>query len=138
MPSITMDVAYHAVKNLHVGAAALSIVLFIVRIGWMMGSPQRLRQRWVKVVPHVIDTVLLASALWLAWQLGADGTRGWLAAKIGALVLYIMLGMIALKRGKTRRVRIAAAAAALATFGYIVSVALTKSPLGLLSVGLFG
>ena len=133
-----MDPVYQSVKDLHVGAAALSIVLFIVRIGWMMGSPQRLRQRWVKVVPHVIDTVLLASALWLAWQLGADGTRGWLAAKIGALVLYIMLGMIALKRGKTRRVRIAAAAAALATFGYIVSVALTKSPLGLLSVGLFG
>ena len=133
-----MDVAYHAVKYLHVGAAAVSIALFVVRIGWMMGSPERLQQRWVKVVPHVIDTILLVSALWLAWQLGADGTRGWLAAKVAALVLYIALGTIALKRGKTRRVRIAAAAAALATFGYIVSVALTKSPLGLLSVDIFG
>jgi uncharacterized membrane protein SirB2 len=130
--------AYHTVKNLHVGAAAVSISLFIVRIGWMMGSPQRLQHRWVKVAPHVIDTILLVSALWLAWQLGADGTRGWLTAKIVALLLYIMLATIALKRGKTRRVRIAAAAAALATFGYIVSVALTKSPLGLLSVDFVG
>jgi uncharacterized membrane protein SirB2 len=133
-----MDVAYQAVKYLHVGAAAVSVALFIVRIGWMMESPGRLQQRWVKVVPHVIDTILLLSALWLAWQIGADGTRGWLAAKIGALVLYIALGMIALKRGKTRRVRIAAAAAALATFVYIVTVALTKSPRGVFSIAIFG
>jgi uncharacterized membrane protein SirB2 len=138
MQSTAMDVAYHTVKNLHVGAAAVSIVLFIVRIGWMMGSPQRLQQRWAKVVPHVIDTILLLSALWLAWQQGAGGTRGWLTAKIVALLLYIALGMIALKRGKTRRVRVVAAVAAVVTFGYIVSVALTKSPLGPLSVDIFG
>lgn len=133
-----MDLAYHTVKNLHVGAAAVSITLFIVRTGWMIASPRRLQQRWVKVVPHVIDTVLLASALWLAWQLGADGTRGWLTAKIVALLLYIALGTIALKRGRTRRVRMIAAAAAVVTFGYIVSVALTKSPLGALSEARFG
>ena len=130
---MAMDLAYYTVKNLHVGAATLSIALFALRTGWMMWSPGRLRQRWVKIVPHVIDTVLLLSALWLAWQLGADGTRGWLAAKIVALLLYVVLGAIALKRGKTRRVRIVAAAFAAATFGYIVSVALTKSPLGILA-----
>ena len=130
---MAMDLAYHTVKNLHVGAATVSIALFAVRIGWMMASPERLRQRWVKIVPHVIDTILLLSALWLAWQLGTDGTRGWLAAKIVALLLYVVSGTIALKRGKTRRARIAAAAFAVATFGYIVSVALTKSPLGILA-----
>ena len=80
----------------------------------------------------MIDTVLLASALWLAWQLGAQGTRGWLAAKLAGLAVYIALGAIALKRGRTRATRTAAFVAALATFGYIVSVAVTKSPLGLL------
>ena len=99
----------------------------------MLRSPQRLQQRWVRIVPHVVDTVLLASALWLAWQLGADGTRGWLWAKVAGLVAYVALGTIALKRGRTRGARIAAFAAALATFGYIVSVAIAKSPLSFLA-----
>ena len=124
---------YAAIKLVHVGAAALSIAGFALRGAWMLRSPQRLRQRWVRIVPHVIDTVLLASALWLAWQLGAEGTRGWLWAKLIALLVYIGLGTIALKRGRTRGVRVAAFAGALATFAYIVTVAITKSPLGLLA-----
>lgn len=128
-----MTLDYATIKHVHTGAAALSISLFVARGVWMMGAPERLAQRWVKIVPHVIDTVLLASALWLAWQLGADGTRDWLAAKVIALIAYIALGSIALKRGRTRGIRLAAFAAALATFGYIVSVALVKSPLGFLA-----
>jgi uncharacterized membrane protein SirB2 len=95
----------------------------------MLRAPERLAARWVGIVPHVVDTVLLASALWLAWQLGTQGTRGWLWAKVVALVAYIILGSIALKRGRTRGIRIGAFVAALATFAYIVSVALAKSPL---------
>jgi len=128
---VTLD--YGAVKLIHTASAALSIALFALRGTWMLGSPQRLRQRWVRTVPHVIDTVLLASALWLAWQIDADGTRTWLWAKVAALLVYIALGTVALKRGRTRRVRIVAFAAALATFGYIVSVAIAKSPLGILA-----
>jgi 1-acyl-sn-glycerol-3-phosphate acyltransferase len=79
---------------------------------------------------HVI---LLASALWLAWRIGAEGTRGWLWAKVVALIAYVVLGTLALKRGRTRGTRIAAFVAALATFGYIVSVAIAKSPLGFLA-----
>ena len=128
-----MTLAYAALKVVHSGAAALSISLFVLRGAWMLRTPERLRQRWVRIVPHVIDTVLLASALWLAWQIGADGTRGWLWAKVVALLVYIVLGTIALKRGKTRGVRIVAFVAALAIFGYIVSVAIAKSPLGFLA-----
>jgi len=124
---------YGIVKGIHVGAAALSLALFALRGAWMLASPERLAQRWARIVPHVVDTVLLASALWLAWQLGADGTRGWLAAKVVALVAYIALGIVALRKGKTRSVRLTAFVAALATFGYIVSVAVTKSPLGFLT-----
>jgi uncharacterized membrane protein SirB2 len=124
---------YATVKGIHVGAAAMSLALFALRGGWMLGAPARLRDRWVRIAPHVIDTVLLVSALWLAWQLGAQGTRGWLAAKIAGLAVYIVLGTIALRRGKTRGVRLAAFVAALATFGYIGSVAVTKSSLGFLT-----
>ena len=99
----------------------------------MTASPQRLAQRWARIVPHVVDTVLLASALWLAWQIGFGANASWLGAKIVALIIYIVVGTIALKRGRTRNMRIAALAGAIVTFGYIVSVAVTKSPLGLLS-----
>jgi uncharacterized membrane protein SirB2 len=125
-------VDYLAVRHLHVAAIVASITLFVVRAGWMAYAPERLGRRWVRIAPHVVDTVLLASGLWLAWQLGAEGVRGWLPAKLVGLVLYIVLGAIALKRGPTRGLRIAAAAAAIATFAYIASVALTKSPLGFL------
>lgn len=121
---------YGSVKTLHVSAVSVTIALFALRVGWMAASPQRLQRRWVKVVPHVIDTVLLLSGVWLAWQIGAAGVRGWLPAKLAGLVAYIVLGAIALRRGRTRRVRIAAALAALLTFAYIVSVAVAKSPLG--------
>ena len=128
-----MTIDYSAIRGLHVAAAAISLALFLLRAAWMLASPTRLQLRWVKVVPHVVDTVLLASALWLAWQIGAEGTRGWLAAKVVGVLVYIAAGTVALKRGRTRGVRVAALVVALATFGYIVSVALTKSALGFLS-----
>jgi uncharacterized membrane protein SirB2 len=124
---------YATIKAVHVGCAAASIALFVTRGAWMLASPEWLQRRWVKVVPHVVDTLLLASALWLAWQLGRDGIAGWVPAKVAALLVYIGLGTIALKRGRTRGIRLAAFAGAVATFGYIVVVAITKSPLGLLA-----
>jgi uncharacterized membrane protein SirB2 len=124
---------YPAVKQVHMSAAALSIALFLLRGAWMMASPQRLARRWVRIVPHVVDTVLLVSALWLAWQIGFAANANWLGAKIVALFVYIGLGTIALKRGRTRETRVATFVAAVLTFAYIVSVAITKSPLGPLS-----
>ncbi len=128
-----MTISYVAIRQVHVGAAAISLALFLLRAGWMLASPGRLQARWVRIVPHCVDTILLGTALWLAWQLGIEGTRGWLAAKVVGVLVYIVAGTVALKRGRTLRVRIVALVAALATFGYIVSVALTKSALGFLS-----
>lgn len=127
-----MNISYTSIKELHVAAVTLTIALFALRAAWMLGSPEWLQRRWVKVGPHAIDTVLFLSGAWLAWQLGAAGVRDWLPAKLAALVLYIVLGTIALRSGRTRRLRIIAAAAAVVSFAYMVSVALTKSPLGLL------
>jgi uncharacterized membrane protein SirB2 len=96
----------------------------------LRGSPL-LQSRVARVVPHVVDTVLLASAIWLAWAIGqAPFVHGWLTAKVLALVAYIALGRLALRPGRPRGVRGAAFAAALATAAYIVSVALTRDPRG--------
>jgi uncharacterized membrane protein SirB2 len=107
--------------------------LFVLRAAWSVLAPRRLAHRWVRTVPHVTDTLLLLSGVWLAWQIGAAGVRGWLPAKIVGLAIYIGLGTIAIKRGRRPRARAAAALAALLTLGYIVSVALAKSPWGFLS-----
>lgn len=121
---------YYALKYLHMSCAALSGGLFLLRGCWMLFQPARLQQRWVRVAPHVIDTALLASAVTLAVLSGQYPlAQGWLSAKLLALLLYIVLGTVALKRGKTRAVRATAFAAALACFGYIVAVAVSKQPL---------
>jgi uncharacterized membrane protein SirB2 len=125
--------SYSAIRQLHVAAAAMSLALFLLRAVWMLASPSRLQMRWIRIVPHAVDTVLLGSAIWLAWQLGAAGTGGWLTAKVIAVLVYIAAGTVALKRGRTPGIRIAALIVALTTFAYIVSVALAKSPLGFLS-----
>jgi uncharacterized membrane protein SirB2 len=93
------------------------------------GSP-RLASRWVRIVPHVVDTLLLASAVALAVLLRQNPlVQPWLAAKLIALGAYIGLGTVALKRGRTPRIRIVAWIAAQAVFVYIVCVALTRNPL---------
>ena len=121
---------YIALKHLHVTFALLSGLLFLLRGIWMLSGSQRLQQRWVKIVPHVVDTLLLASAIGLvAWSSQYPGQQAWLTAKLLALVAYIVLGVIALKRGRTRQVRVAAFVGALACFVYIVAVAVTKNPL---------
>jgi len=124
---------YLTLKYLHVSSAFVSLTLFITRGVWMMASRERLQQRWAKVLPHVVDTVLLASAIGLVWQLGGLEVlrvQSWLIAKILALLAYIVLGSMALKRGRTRRTRLAAFSAAIAVFAYIVCVAVAKSPWG--------
>ena len=118
-------------KSLHVACVATSFVLFAVRGAWMLRAPGRLRVPWVRVVPHVVDTTLLASAVALAFLLRIDPLAlGDLAAKIAGLCAYIVLGTVALKRGRTRGIRTTAFAAALAVYAYIVTVAITKSPAG--------
>jgi uncharacterized membrane protein SirB2 len=121
---------YFALKHFHITFAALSGLLFLVRGIWMLSASPRLQQRWVKIVPHIVDTLLLASAFGLVvWSGQIPGQSAWLTAKLVALVAYIVLGTIALKRGRTQGVRTAAFIGALACFAYIVSVALTKNPL---------
>lgn len=119
--------AYVYVRALHIVCAMVSITGFFVRGLLRLNESPWLQRRFVRIAPHVVDTLLLASAVWLAWFLGQiPFVHGWITAKVLALAAYIVLGSIALKRGKTPRVRAAAFAAALAAVGYIVWVALTR------------
>jgi uncharacterized membrane protein SirB2 len=109
---------------------ALSLAGFAARGLLMLAGSPLLQARFVRIAPHVVDTVLLASAVWLAWSLGQyPFVHGWLTAKVLGLAAYIVLGTIALKRGRTRFIRATAFAGALAAAGYVVWVALTRNPL---------
>jgi uncharacterized membrane protein SirB2 len=120
---------YLTLKHFHMSCAAASGSLFLLRGAWMLRDSPRLHDRWVRIAPHIIDTLLLASAITLAvWSGQYPGVQGWLTAKVSALIVYIVLGTIALKRGRTKMVRFSAFVGALAVFGYIVAVALTKQP----------
>ena len=125
---------YASLKALHAGCAYLSITGFVARYLMMLAGSELLRARVVRVLPHVVDTVLLVSAIALAWQLSASPLRdAWLAAKIGALLGYIVIGAVALRYGRSRRLRAAAGIVAIALFAFIVSVARSKSAWGFLA-----
>lgn len=116
-------------KHLHIAFVALSYALFFLRGAWMLRGTLAARGRWVRIVPHVIDSGLLASAVTLAVLLGISPLEApWLLAKIAALLLYIALGAVALRRGRTQGSRLAAWLSAQAVFFYIVSVAVTHDP----------
>jgi len=120
-------VIYPSIKYIHFTAVCLSLAGFVLRGYWRWRAPERLRHPLTRTLPHVNDTVLLVSALTMLWYFGwSPLEQSWLAAKIMALLVYILLGAVAL-RGTTARMRVAAFAAAVTVFLYIVSVALTKA-----------
>lgn len=126
---------YLALKHLHVTCVVLSGTGFVLRGWWMLQDSPLLRQRWVRVVPHVVDTLLLGSAISMAvisaqYPFALD----WLTAKLFGLLAYIVFGSLALKRGRTKAQRAVFFVCALGAFAYIVSVALTRNPLGVLSL----
>jgi len=101
----------------------------VLRGIWMMAGSPLLQARWVRIVPHVNDSLLLASGIGLAVLIRQYPlTHGWLTAKFFALIAYIVLGTIALKRGRTRGQRISAWFAALLVFGYMAAVARAHDP----------
>ncbi len=114
-------------KHLHIGSIAISYALFFLRGIWVMRSSPIMAQRWVHVAPHVVDTVLLGSAIALAWRLGVSPLAApWLMAKLVALLVYVALGFIAIRFAHTRRAHLVAWLMAQGVFFYIVGVAVPK------------
>ncbi len=124
---------YGLLKTVHQTAVALSVSGFFARgLASLLGAAW-VRGRLARTLPHIVDSVLLVSALLLAWTLRlTPGSAPWLVAKVVGLLVYIGLGMVALRPGSGPALRAVAWVAALATFGWIVSVAITKNPLGFL------
>ncbi|MDH5736640.1 MAG: SirB2 family protein, partial [Gammaproteobacteria bacterium] len=95
---------YQSIKLIHLASVVLSISGFILRGYWMMIESPLLQAKPVKILPHIIDTCLLASALVMVYMSAQyPFVQSWLTIKVFALIAYIILGTIALKRGKTRQ-----------------------------------
>ncbi len=119
-----MSTFYYSLKHVHVAAVVLSGSLFFIRGVWMLIDSPRLKRRWVRVVPHVVDTILLLSAISLTSIIQQyPFVHAWLTAKVVALMLYIGAGMIAIRHGKRKSVSAVAWIVALLIFAYIVLVA---------------
>lgn len=119
-----------ALKLSHQLLALISILGFTLRGIWMVGGSPLLTRRWVRIAPHVVDAALLATGIALLLQLLQHPeipAWSWLGPKLVALLAYIGLGMLALRPGRSRPMRIAAFFAALAMFGYILGVAMTRN-----------
>lgn len=119
---------YALVKIAHISSVVLSFGLFFLRGIWMQCAPQRMQSRWVRILPHIIDTVLLTSAVTMViMSRQYPGVEPWLTAKVVALLVYIYLGLVAFRFGRDQRVRRIAWGSALLMFMYIVAVALSRS-----------
>ena len=124
---------YAALKLTHQVTVVLSVAGFALRGPAVFAGAAWARGRVARTLPHLVDTVLLGSALAMAWMLRlTPGNAPWLTAKIVGLLLYIALGMLALRPGRPLALRIAAWVAALCVVGWIASVALSKDALGAL------
>ena len=116
------------IKLIHMSTAFISISFFLVRGIWVFRESPMMTKKWVKILPHVNDTILLTTATLLAINIQQyPFVDAWLTAKITALIIYIVFGMFALKRAKEMKNKVVFFILALLTFSYIVGVALTRS-----------
>jgi uncharacterized membrane protein SirB2 len=123
--------SYLIVKYIHVGSVILSFALFLLRGVLMFADAGWRRHPLLRIGPSVVDTVLLASAVTLAWLLEQyPFVHAWLTVKVFFLVVYIVLGSLALQRAPTMRLRGIFFGLAVLTFLFIVSVARAHHPLG--------
>lgn len=121
---------YGTLKLIHMTCALVSYSLFFLRGVWRFTGSSQLERPWVRIVPHVNDTVLLLAAIGLAFTVAAyPGMHAFLAAKVAGLLIYIALGLAAFRFARTRRGQMTAWLLAQAVFFYIVAVAISKSPL---------
>ena len=127
---------YAVVKLVHQSAVALSLTGFVLRGVAGLAGAAWVRGRLARTLPHLVDTVLLASAVAMVVLIGVNPLHTpWLTAKLLALLVYVAAGAVALRPDRPRVVRGTAFGIALLAFAYIVGVALTKQVLGPLALG---
>lgn len=119
---------YSHLRLLHIACASVSITLFTLRGALQFAGVDWRRWRWLRITPHINDTVLLAAAIGLSLiSHQYPLQQQWLSAKVVALLVYIVLGHMAFRVGAPRSRQVLAFAAALATVAYIVAVAINRS-----------
>lgn len=129
-----MESYYPLIKTTHQLLAIISISGFILRFIWKQWWPRLLEKKPVRILPHINDTLLLALGIWLTLMIGQlPNTHAWLAAKIGGLLVYILLGMLALKRCSSLTGQWSAFIAAIVVYAWIVSVAISHQTMGFLA-----
>jgi uncharacterized membrane protein SirB2 len=120
---------YWIIKSFHMAFAALAIAGFLLRGYWMIIGSNLQRNRATRIAPHIVDTLFFSSGIWLVIMLNLDWVKvPWLLAKFAGLSAYVGFGMIAMRFGRTQKIRTIAFVGAVAAFAYIAGVALTKSP----------
>ena len=127
-----MSVGYIAMKYLHLLTAAISITLFLMRYFWKYRDSAMMEKRWVKITPHVNDTLLLVSGSVLIFVTGfypfsPQGT--WLTEKLFSVIIYVLLGYVALGKRHSQNIRWLAFILALGCLYLVVKLATTKLPL---------
>lgn len=122
---------YLALKHIHLTLIAISLLLFLLRSFWLLTGSANLHKKLFRILPHPVNLFMILSGFAVLYSLGLPMTTPWILAKLMALVIYIGFGLIAFKQ-KTASKQMAFISAALLTFVYIVSVAVTKSPMGVL------
>jgi uncharacterized membrane protein SirB2 len=123
---------YAQIKWVHIAAVLSSGALFALRGAVMLAGARWYMAAPLRYLSYTIDTVLLTAALMLATILHQyPFVHGWLTAKVLLLVVYVILGSYALKRGATGAVRARAYFAALLVYAFIISIARAHDPRGL-------
>ncbi len=121
---------YMAFKHIHMLCAVISIIGFIVRGALAIKGSSILQKKWLRIAPHIVDTLLLLAAVGLMITTQQyPFVNDWLTAKLIGLLVYIFLGVYTLKIAKTQSARVASYVLAIVVFGYIAMVAVTKTPL---------
>jgi len=124
---------YQTAMHLHVTAVIISLALFSFRFALTLKSSDMLQKKWLKITPHVVDTILLGTAIWLLTLSSMVQVDGWVASKVIGVILYIVSGLFALKWAKTNRSRIIGFVCAVIWILLTASVALTKQPFSFLA-----
>lgn len=113
-------------RSVHLMLAYLTVVGFLLRAVWSLTNSPLKNHKLVKVLPHVIDTLLLVLGVVMAYQLSISPFSGWLAAKLVGLLAYIGFGVVTM-RGTTTTTKLLGLVGALASVGYIFAVAFSRS-----------
>lgn len=126
---------YLTVKHLHILFAGLTITLFVLRGGFTVVAARPLIPRIWKVLPHIVDTVLLALGVWLAFMLRLNPFHvAWLGVKLLCVIAYIVLGVLAFRIKRPYWLRLALFVAAIAMFAFVVSIAVLHDPRGIFAL----